>query len=126
MEAATPPAVAAAESDYPLRFDVEYPEKPVALEGLLKWLFAIPQLIVVYLLQIVLGVMVFIAFFAILFTKSGRSGMFDFMVQIQRWSANVFVYGSPAMRDEYPPFNGRAGRVPVTSSSTTTRTSRAG
>ena len=93
MEAATPPAVATSESDYPLRFDVEYPEKLSHWKVLLKWLFAIPQLIVVYLLQIVLGVMVFIAFFAILFTKRWPQGMWDFAVQIERWSANVVVYG---------------------------------
>jgi hypothetical protein len=113
MEAATPPAVATAESDYPLRFDVEYPEKLSHWKVLLKWLFAIPQLIVVYLLQIVLGVMVFIAFFAILFTKRWPQGMWDFAVQIERWSANVVVYGYLLMRDEYPPFNGEPGQYPV-------------
>jgi len=114
MEAATPPAVATVESDYPLRFDVEYPEKLSHWKVLLKWLFAIPQFIVVYLLQIVLGVMVFIAFFAILFTKRWPQGMWDFAVQIERWTANVVVYGVLLMRDEYPPFNGEPGQYPVT------------
>jgi hypothetical protein len=113
MEAATPPAVVT-ETDYPLRFDVEYPEKLSHWKVLLKWLFAIPQFIVVYLLQIVLGVMVFIAFFAILFTKRWPQGMWDFAVQIERWTANVIVYGVLLMRDEYPPFNGEPGEYPVT------------
>ena len=113
MEAATPPAAATVESDYPLRFDVEYPEKLSHWKVLLKWLFVIPQLIVVYLLQIVLGVMVFIAFFAILFTKRWPQGMWDFAVQIERWTANVVVYGVLLMRDEYPPFNGEPGQYPV-------------
>src|SRR6476620_1083594 len=113
MEAATPPAVVA-ETDYPLRFDVEYPEKLSHWKVLLKWLFAIPQLIVVYLLYIVLSVMVFIAFFAILFTKRWPQGMWDFAIQIQRWTMNVIVYGVLFMRDEYPPFSGEPGQYPVT------------
>ena len=119
MEAATPPPPAAPPAvtdvaDYPLRFDVEYPEKLSHWKVLLKWLFAIPQFIVVYLLQIVLGVMVFIAFFAILFTKRWPQGMWDFAIQIERWSANVVVYGVLLMRDEYPPFGGDSGQYPVT------------
>src|SRR4051794_32402629 len=113
MEAATPPAVVT-ETDYPVRFDVQYPEKLSHWKVLLKWLFAIPQFIVVYLLQIVLGVMVFIAFFAILFTKRWPQGMWDFAVQIERWTANVIVYGVLLMRDEYPPFSGEPGDYPVT------------
>jgi len=113
MEAATPPA-AVRDTDYPLRFDVEYPEKLSHWKVLVKWLLAIPQFIIVYLLQIVLGVMVFIAFFAILFTKRWPQGMWDFAVQIERWTANVVVYGVMLMRDEYPPFSGEPGEYPVT------------
>ena len=58
--------------------------------------------------------MVFIAFFAILFTKKWPKGMFDFMVQIQRWTANVAAYAVLLLRDEYPPFSGDAGEYPVT------------
>jgi Domain of unknown function (DUF4389) len=113
MEAAPPP-VATAAADYPARFDVEYPERLSHWKVLLKWLFAIPQFIIVYLLQAVAGVLVLIAFFAILFTKKWPRGMFDFMVQIERWTANVIVYGEGLMRDEYPPFSGDSGQYPVT------------
>ena len=41
----------------------------------------------------------FIAFFAILFTKKWPRGMFDFTVQIERWTANVSAYRrAPAAR----------------------------
>jgi len=113
MEAASPP-VATAAPGYPARFDAEYPERLSHWKVLVKWLFAIPQFIIVYLLQAVAGVLVLIAFFAILFTKKWPRGMFDFMVQIERWTANVFVYGEALMRDEYPPFSGDAGQYPVT------------
>ena len=60
-------------------FDVEYPERLSRWKIFVKWLLAIPHLIIVYLLQIVASVMVFIAFFAILFTKKWPRGMFDFI-----------------------------------------------
>jgi hypothetical protein len=112
MEASSPP-VASAAADYPARYDLEYPERLSRWKIFLKWLFAIPHFIIVYLLQIVGGVMTFIAFFAILFTKKWPKGMFDFMVQIQRWTTNVFVYGVTLQRDEYPPFSGDAGEYPL-------------
>jgi hypothetical protein len=113
MEAATPPAVGTA-AYYPVRFEIEYPERLSRWKVLLKWLFAIPQFIVIYLLQIVLGVMALIAFFTILFTKRWPQGMWDFAVQIQRWTTNVAVYGLLLMRDEYPPFSGEPGEYPLT------------
>jgi hypothetical protein len=110
---ASPPPVAAPAVDYPVRFDVEYPERLSRWKIFLKWLFAIPQFIIVYLLQIVAGVMILVAFFAILFTKKWPRGMFDFMVQIQRWTLNTIVYAVTLQRDEYPPFSGDAGEYPV-------------
>jgi hypothetical protein len=113
MEAAPPP-VASAAPDYPARFDVVYPERLSRWKIFLKWLFAIPHFIIVYLLQVVAAVMVFVAFFAILFTKKWPRGMFDFMVQIQRWTENVFMYAVTLQRDEYPPFSGDPDQYPVT------------
>jgi hypothetical protein len=125
MEAATPPPApppapppgppqAVGADDYPLRFDVEYPERLSRWKIFVKWILAIPHLIIVYLLQAVASVLVFIAFFAILFTKKWPRGLFDFTVQIQRWTANTFAYSILLFRDEYPPFSGEAGEYPVT------------
>jgi hypothetical protein len=111
MTVPAPPAPVA--PDYPVRYDVEYPERLSRWKIFLKWLFAIPQFIVLYLLGIVLSVMIFIAFFAILFTKKWPRGMFDFAVQIQRWTANVKSYVL-LERDEYPPFSGDTGEYPLT------------
>lgn len=111
MTVSTPPAPAA--PDYPVRYDVEYPERLSRWKIFVKWLLAIPHLIIVYLLAIVLNVMVFIAFFAILFTKKWPRGMFDFAVQAQRWTLNVVAYVF-LKRDEFPPFSGDAGEYPVT------------
>jgi hypothetical protein len=110
MEATSPTASA---PDYPARFSVQHPERLSRWRILIKWLLAFPHLIIVYLLQAVAGVMVLIGFFAILFTKKWPRGMFDFMVQIQRWTLNVFSYALTLMRDEYPPFAGDEGEYPL-------------
>jgi hypothetical protein len=112
MEAASPP-VATAAADYPARFDVEYPERLSRWKIFVKWLFAIPHFIIVVLLQGVAWVLVLVAFFSILFTKKWPRGLFDFMVQIQRWTMNTVVYAFTLQRDEYPPFSGEAGEYPV-------------
>ena len=107
------PAQPTPQSDYPVRFDIEYPETLSRWKIFVKWILAIPHFIIVYLLQAVAGVLVFIAFFAILFTKKWPRGLFDFTVQIERWTANVFVYALLLQRDEYPPFSGDSGQYPV-------------
>src|SRR6266566_3970355 len=112
MEAAAPSGAPAGDS-YPVRFDVEYPERLSRWMIFVKWLLAIPHFIIVYLLQIVNSVINFIAFFAVLFTKKWPRGMFDFSVQIHRWTLNVATYAFTLMRDEYPPFGGEEGEYPL-------------
>jgi hypothetical protein len=119
MEAATPPPPpppppVTPPPDYPVRFDVEYPERLSRWKIFVKWLLAIPHFIIVALLITVAGVLEFIAFFAVLFTKRWPRGLFDFTVQIYRWTGNVYAYGVLLLRDEYPPFSGDAGQYPVT------------
>ncbi len=98
---------------YPVRFDVEYQEKHSRLLIFFRWLLAIPQFIVLYLLILLLEIVTFIAFFSILFTKKYPKGMFDFAVGIMRWQANLGSYLF-MLRDEYPPFSMDAGKYPVT------------
>ncbi|MBI2912499.1 MAG: DUF4389 domain-containing protein [Chloroflexi bacterium] len=105
--------MAAQASTYPLRFDVEYPEKLSRLLIFVKWLLAIPHLLILYALGAVTGMITFIAFFAILFTKRYPQGLFDFVVNVYRWQANVGAYIF-LLRDEYPPFTWEAGKYPVT------------
>jgi hypothetical protein len=111
MTAAAPSAPSSAQ--YPVRYDVQYPERLSRWKIFVKWLFAIPHLIIIYLLQAVLGFLVIVGFFSILFTRKWPRGLFDFVVQIQRWTLNVLAYVA-LLRDEYPPFSGDAGEYPVT------------
>jgi len=100
------------DAPYPVRLEVDYPERLSRLLIFVKWLLAIPQFVVLYFLAIAQLFVAFIAFFAILFTKQYPRGMFDFVVLVQRWATNVSAYAS-LMRDEYPPFSGDAERYPA-------------
>ncbi len=77
-----------------------------------KWLLAIPHFLIVSALNYVAGAITFIAFFAILFTKRYPRGLFDFVVNVGRWNANVTAYVG-LFRDEYPPFSWERGQYPV-------------
>src|SRR3989304_4575678 len=103
----------AAAPGYPLRFDVEYPEKLSRLLIFVKGLLAIPHFLILYALSAVTSVITYIAFFAILFTKRYPRGLFDFVVNIYRWQANVGAYVG-LFRDEYPPFSWEPGKYPIT------------
>lgn len=100
-------------SGYPLRFDVEYPERLSRLLILVKWLLAIPHLLILYVLSALVNIILLIAFFAILFTKRFPKGLFDLVVNVYRWQANVNSYVG-LLRDEYPPFSWEPGKYPVT------------
>ena len=106
------PAAAAPASGYPLRFDVEYQEEHSRLLIFIKWLLAIPHFIILYLLGLIAYIITIIAFFVILFTAKYPRGMFDFMVNYQRWNANVIAY-LLLLRDDYPPFSWETGQYPV-------------
>jgi hypothetical protein len=109
MATMAPPA----DSSYPVRFDVAYPENLSRGLIFIKWLLAIPHFIILYALNLVFEVLTFIAFFAILFTTKYPEGLFKFNVGIRRWQANVTAY-LMLMRDEYPPFSFDPGQYPVT------------
>ncbi len=103
----------AAAPGYPLRYDVEYPEELSRWLIFVKWLLVIPQYIIVYALGVAASLIGLIAFFAILFTKRYPRGLFDFVVNVNRWGANVGAYYG-LLRDEYPPFSWEPGQYAVT------------
>jgi hypothetical protein len=120
------PPFTLARTDYPADFDVDYPEHLSHGLVLVKsWLLAIPQLIIVNLFTAdllywgtrdnsaagyqnaagisVLGVLVVIAGFSLLFTSRYPQGLFNVVLGINRWVYRVIPYVA-LMRDEYPPF----------------------
>ena len=101
-----------AESGYPVRVDVPYPESINRWLPLVKWLLVIPHWVVLYFVGIAYSIITFIAFFAILFTRKYPRDLFDFAVGYRRWLLNVTSYAA-LFRDEYPPFSLKAGEYPA-------------
>ncbi len=120
-----PPFTLADVPSYPARLDVAYPVRLSRGLVLVKWwLLAIPHFVVVGILvgggsyaaaqagerawgggfQVgLIGVLVFFAGVALLFTTRYPRGIFDFVLGLDRWVARVTAYVF-LMRDEYPPF----------------------
>jgi hypothetical protein len=125
------PPFTLARTDYPADFDVDYPERLSRGLVLVKsWLLAIPHLLIVGVLTgtvrtwtardgnwvqegagiSLIGLLVLIAGFILLFTGQYRRGLFDLLLGLHRWIYRVIAYVS-LMRDEYPPFHLDLGPV---------------
>ena len=89
---------------YAVAFDVQYPQELSRWAPLYKWLLAIPHYIVLIFLGIAAAVVIFVAFFIILFTAKYPESLFRFVVGVNRWVQRVNAYVL-LMRDEYPPFS---------------------
>ncbi len=100
-------------ASFPLTYDVTYPQRLSRGLIFVKWLLAIPHLFILGVFNNLQGIIALITFFAILFTRRFPRGLFDFMVGVSRWNANVGAY-ILLMRDEYPPFDLGGGKYPVT------------
>jgi Inner membrane component of T3SS, cytoplasmic domain/Domain of unknown function (DUF4389) len=99
-----PPFSLDEEPDYPVRTRFDYPEKIARWRVLVHWLLAIPHFIVIYFLFIAEGIILFIAWFAVIFTRKWPRSMFDFTVGILRWRTRLIAY-TVWMTEEYPPFS---------------------
>jgi Domain of unknown function (DUF4389) len=98
-----PPFGLEAGSHYPARLDVEYPERLSRGLVLVKWLLALPQVVVAYVAMCLVSVLVLVAGFVLLFNGRYPGGIFHLVLGLDRWIARVGAYVL-LMRDEYPPF----------------------
>ncbi|MGZ4512018.1 MAG: DUF4389 domain-containing protein [Mycobacterium sp.] len=98
-----PPFTLASRSDYPGDLQVDYPERLRKWAVPVKWLLAIPQVLVCWSMEPLLQVLCMIAAVSLSCTGTIPAGMFDLLLGIVRWRYRVAVYVS-LMRDEYPPF----------------------
>uniref|UniRef100_UPI0008392B19 DUF4389 domain-containing protein n=1 Tax=Kribbia dieselivorans TaxID=331526 RepID=UPI0008392B19 len=110
---------------YPARLDVAYPTKLNNLMPLVKWLLAIPHVIILAIMfgysnsssvnrdgevfsigqdwPGVIPIVVFVMLIVVLFTGNYAKSVYDFVVGFDRWQYRVAAY-MLLMTDEYPPF----------------------
>jgi len=131
------PPFSLSQGDYPAELEVAYPERLSRGLVLVKWLLAVPHLIVVALLTAdimlypipalndlaggmqlaggysVLNLLVVIAGFFLLITGRHPVTLFDFLMGINRWVYRLLAYVA-LMSDDYPPFRLDAGATEPT------------
>ncbi len=91
-----------------VHLDIAYPNVEQQLGRgmpLVKWLLAIPHLIVLAFLGIATLVCVVASWFAILFTGRQPQPLFEFLVGYARWEVRVVAYALLLTTDIYPPFS---------------------
>jgi len=109
-----PPFSRGEEPDYPARLQIAYPAELSRGKALVKWwLLAIPQYAVIGAFSGgwgaqawgpgLIGMLVLFAGVALLFGRSYPTGMFDFVMGMNRWTMRVLAYAA-LMTDVYPPF----------------------
>jgi len=91
-----------------VHLEIDYPDVERDLSRwlpLIKWLMAIPHLIVLIFLALAAFVLVVVAWFAILITGRYPRWIFDFVVGVGRWGLRVNAYAFLLVTDRYPPFS---------------------
>lgn len=95
---------------YPIELNFQAPEKLSRLTTFFRSIMGIPQYIVLYFLSIAAGIVLFLSWWAILFTGHYPKPFFDFMTWYMRWSVRVTGY-MYFLTDKYPPFSGGSSTV---------------
>jgi hypothetical protein len=117
-----PPFTLAEVADYPAHLDVPYPQSLSRGLVLVKWLLAFPHYLVagvfiggawaawtsignewMWSSGGLVGLLVVIAGFVLLFTGRYPKGIFNFVLGMNRWVFRVIAYAG-LMTDAYPPF----------------------
>jgi hypothetical protein len=91
---------------YPARLDGRLDPALSRWLWLVKWLLAVPHLVVLFFLWFAVTVLTVVAGFAILLTGRYPRAIFDFNVGVMRWSWRVNYYAFNVLgTDKYPPFS---------------------
>jgi uncharacterized membrane protein len=91
-------------AEYPITIDVQYSERLSRLTTFFRCFMIIPQIIVLYFIEIAACVILFISWWAILFTARYPRWAFDFISGLLRWTTRVSGYYY-LLTDKYPPFS---------------------
>jgi len=90
--------------EYPITVSFEYQEKLSRLTTFFRVLMIIPQWIVLYFIGMAASVVIFITWWAILFTGRYPRWAFNFVAGYVRWYTRVTGYYC-LLTDKYPPFS---------------------
>lgn len=100
---AIPAGMAMGGGNYPTGLDVDPPAPQSRLSVFFRILMAVPHLIVLYFLNAVVGLLTFLAWFAILITGRYPAGLQSFTLGAQHWFTRVYGYLF-LLTGTYPPF----------------------
>ncbi len=92
-------------SAYPVDYDQSPPVERSRLSVFFRWPLLIPHYIWLCLYGIAAFVVLFVAWFVIIFTGRYPEGMYNFVAGFLRYSTRVNAY-SYLIVDQYPPFDG--------------------
>jgi hypothetical protein len=90
---------------YPVQYEADYVEKRSRLTTFFRLITAIPAMVLTFFYVLAAEVVVFIAWFALLFTGRYPEGMYRFVAGAVRNSSRLQAYYS-LLTDQYPPWNG--------------------
>lgn len=90
---------------YPVQYEADYVEKRSRLTTFFRFITVIPAALLTYVYAIGAAVVVFIAWFALLFTGRYPEGMYRFVSGFVRNQTRLWSYGN-LLTDKYPPWNG--------------------
>ena len=93
-------------ADYPVQLSIEYPERLSRLTTFFRLFMLIPQAFVIMFITIAAYVVMFLSWWAILFTGRYPEVFFNFVTWWLRWYARLTGYFC-LLTDKYPPFSGR-------------------
>jgi Domain of unknown function (DUF4389) len=90
-----------------VHLDIDYPDAQRDLNRwlpLVKWLLAVPHLVILLVLMIGVVFATIGAWFAILVTGRYPRRVFGYVVGVLRWASRVSGYAFTLVTDRYPPF----------------------
>src|SRR5690625_8031920 len=91
------------EGAYPITFEADLPNRVARWRPLVHWLLLIPQYVVLYLLGLVAGAVVIVAWLIAVFTATVPLSLARMLALYLRYSARVQAY-SLFLHGTYPPF----------------------
>src|SRR3954462_4144516 len=89
---------------YPAQLDFRGTRQIARWRPLVHWFLVLPHMFIVYALGMLRGVLVFVTFFTVLFTRRIPRPLFDAIAMTFRYEWRAVSYGL-SLREDSPPFD---------------------